>query len=136
MDQNFSLALLYMGRAYAGLGNHKESIAQYQKRIKSHGGGSPYFTTALINSYAKDGQKKEAEEQLKWLIKLAEKHLVSNYVLARGFAPLGYKEKALEKLEKAFQERDGLLIILKTDRNFVELRGELRFQEILKKMRL
>jgi DNA-binding winged helix-turn-helix (wHTH) protein/TolB-like protein/Tfp pilus assembly protein PilF len=136
LDENFSLALLYMGRAWAGLGNHKEALAQYQKSIKNNGGGSPYFTTALINSYARDGQKKEAEKQLDELLKLAKNTPVSNYVLARGFAPLGYKEEALEKLEKAFEERDGLLIILKTDRNFDDLRGEARFQEILKKMRL
>ncbi len=136
LDQNFSLALLYMGRAYAGLGNHKEALAQYQKSIANLGGGSPYFTTALINSYARDGQKKEAEKQLNELIKLAEKMPVSNYVLARGFAPLGYKEEALEKLERAFEERDGLLIILKTDRNFEDMRDEPRFQAILRKMRL
>ena len=131
LDPYFSLALLYMGRAYDGLGNHKEAMAQTQKA-----GGSPYFTTRLIYSYAKDGQKKEAEKQLNGLLKLAEKQSVSNYVLARGFAPLGYKEEALEKLEKAFEERDGLMTILKTDRNFDELRGEPRFQAILQKMRL
>ena len=135
-DQNFSLALLYMGRAYDGLGDHKEAIAQYEKNSRKRGGGGPYFTASLINSYARDGQKKEAEKQLDALIKLAEKMPVSNYVLARGFAPLGYKEKALEKLEKAFEVRDGLLIILKTDRNFDDLRSEPRFQEILRKMNL
>jgi tetratricopeptide (TPR) repeat protein len=136
LDQNFSLALLYMGRAYAGLGDHKEARAQFQKSIGNPGGRSPYFTTALINSYARDGQTKEAEKQLIELIKLAEKMPVSNYVLARGFAPLGQKEEALEKLERAFEDRDGLLIILKTDRNFDDMRDEPRFQAILRKMRL
>ena len=131
LDPYFSLALLYMGRAYDGLGNYKESIVQSQKS-----GGSPYFTTRLIYSYAKDGQKKEAEEQLRALLKSAEKSPVSNYVLARGYAALDYRENALEKLEKAFEERDGLMHIIKTDRNFDEMRGEPRFQAILKKMRL
>jgi TolB-like protein/DNA-binding winged helix-turn-helix (wHTH) protein len=133
-DDNFSLALLYMGRAYDGLGNHKEAIAQYQKNTRNSGGGGPYFTASLINSYAKDGQKKQAEEMLNGLTNLAEKMPVSNYVLARAFAPLGYKEKALERLEKAVEQRDGLLIILKTDRNFDELRDEPRFQAVLRKM--
>lgn len=136
LDQYFPLAVLYMGRAHDGLGNHKEALAQYHKIVKSSGGGGPYFATALINSYARDGQKKEAEKQLNGLIKLAERMPVSNYVLARGYAPLGYKEKALEKLEKALEERDGLLTILTTDRNFEGIRDEPRFQEILKKMNL
>ncbi len=136
LDQNFSLPILYMGRAYAGLGNHKEALAQYQKSTNKSGSGGPYFTTALINSYARDGQKQEAEKQLDGLIELAAKMPVSNYVLARGFAPLGYKEEALERLERALEERDGLLIILKTDQNFEDMRGEPRFKTILRKMNL
>ena len=135
-DQNFSLALLYMGRAYDGLGNHKEAIAQYEKNSRKPGDRGPYFTASLINSYAKDGQQKKAEEMLDVLLKLAEKTPVSNYVLARGFAPLGYKEKALEHLEKAVEQRDGLLIILRIDRNFDNVRGEPRFQKILTDMKL
>lgn len=135
-DQNFSLALLYMGRAYDGLGDHKEAIAQYQKNMKKPGGGGPYFTASLINSYVRAGQRKEAEEELNNLIKLSEQMPVSNYVLARAYASFGYKEKALENLEKAVEQRDGLLIILRTDRNFDDLRGEARFQKILTDMKL
>lgn len=58
LDKNFAVALLYKGRSYDGLGDHKEAIAQYQKSIKNPGGGGPFFTTALINSFAKDGQRK------------------------------------------------------------------------------
>ncbi len=136
LDKNFALALLYKGRSYDGLGDHNEAIAQYQKSTKNPGGGGPFFTTALINSFAKNGQKKEAEEHLNELIKLAEKHSVSNYVLARGYAALGYKEKAYEKLEKAVEQRDGLLTALKNDQSFDDLRDEPRLQAILKKMNL
>ena len=135
-DQNFSLALLYMGRAFDGLGDHKQAIAQYEKNTSKPGGGGPYFTASLINSYARDGQKKEAEDMLNGLLNLAEKMPISNYVLARALAPLGYQEEALEKLEKAFEQRDGLLIILRTDRNFDELRELPRFHKILTAMKL
>ena len=134
LDNNFSLALLYLGRSYDGMGDHKVAIAQYQKSIKNPGGG-PFFTTALINSFAKDGQKKKAEENLNGLLNLAERHSVSNYVLARGLAALGHKEKAYEKLEKAFVQRDGLLTVLKTYQNFDQMRDELRFRALLKNMR-
>ena len=134
LDRDFSVALLYLGESYDGLGNHKEAIVQYQKSIQNPGGGGPFFTTALIYSLAKDGQKKEAEEKLNGLLDLASRHSVSNYVLARGYAALGYKEKALDKLEKAFQQRDGLMVVLKTDRNFDAMRDEVKFQAILKKM--
>lgn len=135
MEANFPLALYYLGRSYAGKGLYKESIAEYQKAVQNSGGSS-FFITALIYSLVKDGQKKEAEKKFDGLLKLAETQSISNYVLARGFAALGNKEKALEKLEKAYQERDGLMHVIKVDPNFDELRGELRFQTVLKKMRL
>lgn len=134
LDDHFSLALLYMGRAYDGLGDHKEALARYQKNMKKRGDRGPYFSTLMINSYVRDGQRKEAEIELNVLLKSSEITPVSNYVLARGFAPLGYKEQALEKLEKAVEQRDGMLIILRTDRNFDNLRGEPRFQQVLQKM--
>jgi TolB-like protein/DNA-binding winged helix-turn-helix (wHTH) protein/Tfp pilus assembly protein PilF len=135
-DRNFSLALLYMGRAYDGLRNYKEAIAQYQKNNLKPGGGGPYFTSALINSFAKDGQRKAAEEMLRDLVELDQKTSVSNYVMARAFSALGYKEKALARLEQAVQQRDSLLIILRTDRNFDSLLVEPRFQQILADMKL
>jgi TolB-like protein/DNA-binding winged helix-turn-helix (wHTH) protein/Tfp pilus assembly protein PilF len=135
-DRNFSLALLYAGRAYDGLGNHKEAIAKYLIKDRKPTAGGPYFTAALINSYAKDGQRKVAEGLLDELVKTAEETPVSNYVMARAFAALGYREKALEKLEKAVEQRDGLLIILRTDRNFDPIRDEPRFKNILSVMRL
>jgi TolB-like protein/DNA-binding winged helix-turn-helix (wHTH) protein/Tfp pilus assembly protein PilF len=136
LDNTFSVALLHLGRSYQGLGDHKQAIAQYQKSIQNPGGDGPFFTTAMIDSLAKDGQRKRAEKSLNALLDLAKRHSVSNYVLARGLASLGYKEKAYDKLEKAFVQRDGLLPGLKTDGSFDEMRGEARFQEILKKMRL
>jgi TolB-like protein/DNA-binding winged helix-turn-helix (wHTH) protein len=135
MDANFPLALYYLGRSYAGKGFYKESIAEYQKAIQNSGGSS-FFVSAMIFSLAKDGQKKEAEKKLDELLKLSEGQSISKYVLARGFAALGNKEKALELLEKAYQERDGLMHVIKVDPNFDELRGVPRFQTILKNMRL
>ncbi len=135
MEANFPLALYYLGRSYAGKGLYKESIAEYEKAIQNSG-GSTFFATAMIYSLAQSGQKKEAEKKFNELLKLSESQSISNYVLARGFAALGEREKALEKLEKAFQERDGLMHVIKADPNFEALRGDLRFQTILKKMRL
>lgn len=135
MDANFPLALFYLGRSYEGKGLYKEAVAEYQKAIQNSGGSS-FFVSASLRALVKNGQQKEAEKKLGELLKLAESQPISNYVLARGFAALGNREKALEKLEKAYEEHDGLMHVIKVDPNFNELRGEPRYQEILKKMRL
>lgn len=85
---------------------------------------------------AKGGQKPEAEKAFAEISEISKKRPVSRYVLARSLAALGNKEKALDELEKAFQERDSLMIVMKIDQNFDEIRDELRFQEILRKMNL
>ena len=135
VDENFPMARFYLARCYTGKGLYKESIAEYEKAIQNSG-GSTFFVSAMMYSLAKGGQKKEAEKKLEELLKLSEDQPISTYVLARGYAAIGDKEKALEKLEKAFVERDGLMHVIKVDPNFSELRDEPRFQEILKKMRL
>lgn len=135
-DQNFSLALLNLGLAYDGLEMHKEAIAHYQKNIKNDPGGDLYSRTSLINSLVKDGQRNKADELLSELIELVDKTPVSNYVLARAFAPLGHSQKALEHIEKAAEHRDSLLITVRTDRNFDNVRNEPRFQKILSDMKL
>ncbi len=135
MDANFPLALYYLGRGYTGKGLYKESIAEYQKAIEQSGRSS-FFVSALIYSLAKDGQTKNAEREFDELIKSSASRPVSTYVLARGLAALGQKEKALEALEKAYQERDGLMHVIRVDPNFDELRGEARFQAIMAKMNL
>ncbi len=135
LDQNFPFALFYLARSYDGMGNNREAIAAYRKAIESSG-GSAFFTSSLISVLYRDGQKNEASQALAELLKEAESNPISRYVLARGFAAIGNKESAYEELDKAFAERDGLMIIVKLDQNFFPLHGEKRFQEILKKMDL
>lgn len=135
LEADFPQALYYLGRSYAGKGLYKESIAEYQKAIQ-YSGGSTFFTSALIYSLAKNGQKKEAEKAFAEISESAKSQPISRYVFARSLAALGQQGRALDELEKAFQERDGFLLVLKVDPNFDQMRDELRFQALLKRMRL
>jgi TolB-like protein/DNA-binding winged helix-turn-helix (wHTH) protein/Tfp pilus assembly protein PilF len=133
LEKDFPIALYYLGRSYDGKGLYKESIAQHQKAIASSG-KSTYFISALIYALAKNGQKTEAQKAFSEVSEIAKRQTVSKYVLARCYAGLGEKEKALDKLEKAFQERDSLMIVMKIEQIFDEIRDEPRFQELLNKM--
>lgn len=133
LEEDFPLALYYLSRSYDGKGLYKEAIAEYQKAIAASG-GSTFFASAMICALVKSGQTAEAEKVFAEISAIEKKQPVSRYVLARSLAALGKKEKALDELEKAFYERDGLLIVLKIDQNFDEMRDDPRFQVILKKM--
>jgi hypothetical protein len=49
---------------------------------------------------------------------------------------LGEKEKALDSLEKCYQDKDGVCWQLKMDQLYDNVRNEARFQAILKKVGL
>jgi hypothetical protein len=56
--------------------------------------------------------------------------------VAGALAVLGEKEKALEWLEKAHDERSGFIVTVKCEFVFENLRNEPRFQALLNKMGL
>jgi len=96
-----------------------------------------YFPLALYYlGRCYDGKKVEAEKAFAEISEIAKKQEVSRYVIARSLAALSEKEKALDELEKGFEERDSLMIVMNIEQIFDEIRDEPRFQEILKKMRL
>lgn len=83
-----------------------------------------------------DGETVEAERRFDELQRSSATQPVSTYVIARGFAALGQREKAMASLEKAFDERDGLMHVIKVDPNFDEFRDDARFRAIIMKMNL
>jgi DNA-binding winged helix-turn-helix (wHTH) protein/TolB-like protein/Tfp pilus assembly protein PilF len=135
LEPNFPLALYYLGRSYEGKGMYKEAIVEYQKAIQNSG-GSTFFISASIRALVKSGERKEGEKRLSDLLRSSQNQPISTYVLARAYASLGEREKALAKLEQAFNERDGLMHVIKVDPNFEDFRGEPRFQAILGEMNL
>jgi len=64
-----------------------------------------------------------------------QRHFLS-YQIAGEYALLGDKPRALDYLEQAYRERSNHVTHLKIDSYFDSLRGEARFQQILRRMRL
>jgi serine/threonine-protein kinase len=56
--------------------------------------------------------------------------------LARTHATLGHREQALTWLERTYDQRSGLVVYLKVHPQFDSLRGEPRFQSLLRKIGL
>jgi len=133
LDKDFPQALYYLGRSYEGIGRYEEAIATYEKAI-AVSGRSSFFVSAMIYSLVKNGQRQKAERTLDEVLEIERTEPISRYVLARSLAALGKKEKALDALDEAFQNRDSLLAVVRIDPNFDEMRDEPKFQELLKKI--
>jgi hypothetical protein len=77
------------------------------------------------------GERKQAEELIALLHAHSQQRYVSPVTVAVIYAGLGYDDKTMTWLDKAFEERASLLVLLKVWPMFDGLRGELRFIDLL-----
>jgi Flp pilus assembly protein TadD len=87
-------------------------------------------------AYAKQGRKVDADGVLKTLQTMAARQYVSSTAVALVYAAEGDKPKALEWLEKAYDEHDFAVAQIGIAPWFRTLRGEPRFQKLIEKLNL
>jgi serine/threonine-protein kinase len=109
------------------------AIEAYQKQISIDG-----ETTSAIcylgYALARSGKRGEAQAVLDKLKRTKE--YVSPAELAIVYAGLGDKEGVLSSLERALETHDLQMQYLKVDPNHDSLRGEPRFQELVRRVGL
>jgi TolB-like protein/Tfp pilus assembly protein PilF len=133
LDPGLAQAHCVLGLTYVYKGMHESAIAEGQKAVElSHGG--TLFVACLGLAYAEAGYREEAQKTLEQLNELSKERYVTPYVVARIYAALGKKDEALRWLEIGYRERAALMVCLKTDRRFDELRSDPRFQDLLTRM--
>jgi len=135
LDPNFAWAHWSLGEAYLQNSMFEEAIASLQKGLILSG-DSLIIKVDLARGYALAGKNDEARNILDDLLKQFKEKYVSPYNLATIYASLGSKDKAFNYLEMAFEERSNNLAYLKVDPKLDNLRGDLRFSDLLKKMGL
>ena len=95
----------------------------------------PYVKAGLGYTYAITGDRAKAEQTLRELDDLAKQRYIAAWIRVSIYVGLGENEKALDWLERAYEEQDGLWD-LKTNRIYDTLRAHPRFQALLKKVGL
>jgi DNA-binding winged helix-turn-helix (wHTH) protein/TolB-like protein/tetratricopeptide (TPR) repeat protein len=135
MDPNFWLAPLFMTRVYIIKKMYPEAIAA-AKRAKDLTGGNAEATATIGFALARSGKADEARAVLKELEDKAATQYVPPYAPAQIYSALGDKGKALDLLEKAFDEQDVLMAFLKVDPKWNDIRSEPRFTALIEKMKL
>jgi tetratricopeptide (TPR) repeat protein len=90
----------------------------------------------LGQAYGEVGKTERARDVLRQLKDLERKRYVSPYHLAYVFTGLREPEKAIDCLERAYQERVGGVYGIKGSFLFTTLRSHPRFRALLKKMNL
>ena len=135
MDPNFGFAHWALGRAYTQKGMYEQAIAAFQKAIPLSG-DSPDEPAMLARVYALSGRKAEARKILDDLKKRSNRSYVAQTVMASIYAALGEKDQAFVWLDKAYDEHDAILVQLRVEPMFDQLRSDPRFTVLLKRVGL
>jgi tetratricopeptide (TPR) repeat protein len=134
LDPNFYIAHWNLGWTDIEAGKFSAAIPEMeQARVTD----SPPFVGWLGYAYAAAGERAKAEAMIAELNQMSSRRFVSPFCTAIIYLGLGDKERALDRLENAYEVRSQWLPdLLKVDRVFDPLRTEPRFIELLKKVHL
>ena len=135
MDSNSGFTHWALGRPLLAQGKFNEAIVEFQKSIPLSG-DSPDEPAELARAYAMAGRRDEALKIVEELKKLSEHKHVSPTVMASIYTALGDKNEAFTFLNKALEERDFVLILLKVEPMFDPLRSDPRFAELVHRVGL
>ncbi len=133
MDRNFALAHNWLGQVYERKGMYERAISEFKEAL-SISGDSPETAALLAHVYAVSGSRRQAQVILDNLLELSKQKYVSPYHIATIYAGLGDKDRALKWLDTAYNDRQNLLIFLKHDARLDNLRGDPRFQDLLRRV--
>ncbi|HUS00025.1 MAG TPA: tetratricopeptide repeat protein, partial [Pyrinomonadaceae bacterium] len=134
MDRTFWLPPLFITRIYLKRGMWEEALAvATTARELSHGNSEAVALVATAHAMA--GRRDEARSILRELENRRAAGYVPSYGLAGAYEALGERGTALDLLEKSFLERDALMVFLKVDPKWDNMRSEPRFIELMRKMK-
>jgi serine/threonine-protein kinase len=145
MDSKYFLAHAMLGWAYQAEARtiinadlrkkkYEDALSEFEEALGLGAPPSLYIGDKGI-IYALLGDRRKALEVLTKLEQIVANH---QYIEATSIASLltvlGENDKALDLLEKAFENRDSSLVMLKIDRTWDNLRSHPRFVALVKKM--
>jgi eukaryotic-like serine/threonine-protein kinase len=135
LDPNYPITYWILGLLYRKTGRYELAISAGEKGVNLSG-GSPMMRAALAHTYGESGRADEARHVLSDLRELAEHKYVSPHFFAGIHVGLGEYDRALECLERSYQEHSHWLIYLHIDPSMDALRGSPRFQDLAKRVGL
>jgi TolB-like protein/DNA-binding winged helix-turn-helix (wHTH) protein/Flp pilus assembly protein TadD len=133
MDPNFGLAHNQLAQAYLQKHMYDEAVAELQKAVQLSG-RSPTCIANLARAYVASGNRSEAVQLLKELKKRASPGYSNASEIAMIYASFGDMERAMNWLEKGYEERFNPGVLLRP--GFDPLRSDSRFQNLLHRIGL
>ncbi len=133
LDPGFAVGHYGLGRAYQQTGDHARAVAEIEEAARL-APGLPTAQAALAHAYALAGRRSEARRMVARLERLSKERYVTPVGIALVHLALGDRRRALVWLEQGCEARDHYLVDLKTDPAYDGLRGDSRFQAMLRRV--
>jgi TolB-like protein/Tfp pilus assembly protein PilF len=134
LDAHLARAPVLLARGYEGLGRYAEAEATLENMPKNDNTAS--VMADLGHVYAVSGKRDRARRVMDALTRMAKTRHVPPQDLALIQTGLGNKSEALALLEMSYEQHEAALALLKVDPRWDPLRGDPRFQQLLRGLSL
>jgi serine/threonine protein kinase/Tfp pilus assembly protein PilF len=136
IDPQYNQAHSMLGMIYCLTGKTEEGIKAFEKSI-ALGGSSSIFLAQLAMAYFLADRIDDSKNLLNKLLDLAQKEYVSPMGIAYIYILFDEKDKAFDWLERAYEERDGMIMNIHVVPLISNpLRSHPRYKALLRKMNL
>jgi TolB-like protein/Tfp pilus assembly protein PilF len=133
LDNKFGYTHWNLGEALYLKGDTTAAIAEYKKAQTLD--DDPQIVALLGRAYADTGQKDQALELVRELEARARQQFVRGYLIALVYIGLGDKTKAIDYLEREYQNHDNIdTAWIRADPMLDPLRGDPRFEALAEKI--
>ena len=132
LDSTSTLARHLLGCCLLWKGDRAGAIAEFQKSKTMVAGA--WYQGLLGYAYAISGNRPKAEQMLRELEEMAKRQYVSSTAFAMIYLGLGEKQKALNWLEKSYENQESACWYLTVEPIYDSVRNEPRFQALVQKV--
>ena len=135
LDSTFSYASYVMASAFEQTKTYQAAITELN-RARPISGDWSWIVGELGYVYALLGNRAEADKIINELNGRATREYIDPGLVAYIYIALGDKDRAFAWLDKAYQQRSGIIGFLQIEPKFDPLRSDPRFQDLERRMGL
>ena len=133
IDSAFALAHRVLGFAYLAKRQYAPAIEELEATARLSGDRLDVLCVLGL-AYAEAGRRAEARKVLDKLEQASQHRPDMAYPIALVLAGLAERDRAFARLEQAYQEHNGSLILLQVDPLLDPLRSDARFQDLMRRV--
>jgi tetratricopeptide (TPR) repeat protein len=133
LDPNFYFSHTMAAVIYRDRKMYAESIAE-SRLAKELSPNQTWSDVGLVGTLVQTGKLDEARAIRDEMLKLSKSRFVPPFNIALVYNALGETDQALAWLEKGYEQRNPQMTFLKTDGRLNNLRGDPRFQDLMRRV--